>query len=86
MSINSTSLSNDFYSLHHPDASIAEVLCKRIKKWRHLCYLTLGTNPVMLHVICLVIIMLMDSGTALADLYYFSSALSVIHSPTPGAN
>lgn len=40
----------------------------------------------MLHVICLVIIMQMDSGAALADLYYIASSLSVIHNPTPGAN
>lgn len=40
----------------------------------------------MLHVICLVIIMQMDSGAALADLHYIASSLSVIHNPTTGAN
>lgn len=53
---------------------------------RHLYYLTLGANPVTLHVICLVIIMQMVSGAALADLYYIASSLSVIHNSTPGAN
>ncbi len=40
----------------------------------------------MRHVICLVIIMQMVSGAALADLYYVVSSLSVIHNSTPGAN
>lgn len=41
----------------------------------------------MLHVICLVIIMHMNSGAiTLAGLYFFASSLSVIRNPTPYAN
>lgn len=53
---------------------------------RHLYFLTWSANPVMLHVICLVIIMQMVTGAALADLYYIASSRSAIHSPTPGAD
>lgn len=40
----------------------------------------------MLRVICWVIIMQIDSGTALADLDYFASSRLVIHKTTPGAS
>lgn len=39
----------------------------------------------MLHEICLVIIMQMDSEAASVDLHYIPSALSVIDNASPGA-
>lgn len=60
--------------------------CQRLSNcWRHLYYLTAGTNPVMPRVICWVIIMQIDSGTALAGLDYSASSLLVIHGTPAGA-
>lgn len=56
-----------------------------LRAFRHSDHLMRTANPVILRVICLVIIMQIVSGTALADLHYISSSLSVIPGPTSGA-